>query len=84
MARRVEGGEVMTVYVRTGSGFVTSFRSAWPAPDGSGRSVWTWRIDGAEPHDFGTVEAAERWIDEVFHGESQKQRDEADWTVVAS
>jgi hypothetical protein len=69
----------MTVIVRTRSGPVTSYREAWK--DASGRSVWTWRTDGGEPHDFGTVADAEAWVDEVFHLSSQKERDEAGWSV---
>lgn len=68
----------MTVIVKTKSGVVTSYSEAWK--DKSGRSVWTYRVDGEEPHDFETVEAAEQWIGE-FWVLDQKEREKAGWTV---
>jgi hypothetical protein len=71
----------VSVRVRTRSGFVTSYREAWK--DGAGRTVWTWRTDGPEPLDFGTVEQAEQWIAEVWHDAHTKaeKADRDAWSV---
>lgn len=85
----------MSVHVRTANGLVTSYREAWKSKV-DGRPVYVWRTDGRDdtvepfdpnveptlgPLDFGSVEQAERWIDEVWQGSTQKERDEAHWTV---
>lgn len=55
--------------VRTPNGAVTSYRVAWQH---EGRDVYTWRTDGDEPHDFGSIEAAEEFIAAVWHDASTK------------
>jgi hypothetical protein len=72
----------MSVHVRTQRGYVTSYREAWK--DDAGKPVWTWRTDGPEPHDFGTVAAAEAWIDDVLHLLTAKERASEPWAIEAS
>ncbi len=72
----------MKTTVVTKCGPVTSYREAWKDEKRGNRSVWTWRTDGAEAHDFGSAEAAQKWIDEVNYLESQKDVDEAGWFVL--
>jgi len=67
------------IVVNTGHGYVTSYREAWQSDDG--RPVHTWRTDGTEPHDFGTVEQAQTWVDGVMHLLTQKERDAEGWKI---
>jgi len=70
----------MSVHVRTSTGLITSYREAWK--NKQGEPVFTWRVDAGEaPHDFGTEADADAWVEHVWRGSSQKERDEAAWTV---
>jgi hypothetical protein len=69
----------MSIVVRTPTGLVTSYREAWK--NKNNEPVWTWRTDGPAPHDFGTVADAQAWVNDVWRGESQQERDKAAWTI---
>lgn len=73
----------MAVLIQTPRGVITGYREAWR--DDVGRIVWTWSTDrDAEPHDFGTVKAAEAWKNEVWCC-TYTRREKADrdaWLVI--
>lgn len=71
----------MSIVIRTRKGVITSYREAWKAPDGV-TPVWTWRCDkGEPPHDFGTVEAAEKFRAETHRLSTPKEIEEDGWTI---
>jgi hypothetical protein len=70
------------IAVRTPSGVVTSFRTAWSREDGS--PVHTWRTETDErPYDFGSVAEAEEWIASVWREPltAAERADRDRWTI---